>query len=93
MDIGLTDRLQVITDKLDKIHFCDKCTMAYMAFEDFYSYKRTAGVNMYEFLYQKLHKFRITLSEDVKAFLFWIQWNVSEEKAKSKARTTCITYT
>ena len=47
MDIGQTDRLwvitdglQVILDKLDEIYWCDKLTMAYMAFKDFYSYKR-----------------------------------------------------
>ena len=47
MDIEQTDELQVITDKLDKIYLCDKHTMT---FKDFYSHKRTARVNINDFL-------------------------------------------
>ena len=48
-DIGWTDELWVIMDNLDKIYLCDKHTMA---FKDFYSNKRTAGVNINKFLVQ-----------------------------------------
>ena len=67
------------TDKLDEIYLCDEHIMA---FKDFYSYKRTAGVNIYKYLYQKWHKFGITLPEGVEAFLVLNTAKVSEEKEK-----------
>ena len=49
-DIGRIDKLQVITDKLDEIYLRNKHTKAYMAFKDFYSNKKTTGVNINDFL-------------------------------------------
>ena len=57
--------------------------MSYMAFKDFYFYKKTAGVNVnnflvqYEFLYQRLCKFRIIWLEGVQAFFVLNMMNVS----------------
>lgn len=56
-----------------------------MVFKDFYSYRRVAGTNIndllvgYEFLYQKLQRFGITLPEGVQAFSVLNVVNVSEE--------------
>lgn len=72
--------------------------MAYMSFKEFYSYKMAAGVNIneylvrYEFLYQKLQKFGITLPKGVQAFFVLNAANVSEENEKL-ARTTCSSLT
>ena len=72
--------------------------MAHMTFKDFYSYKRTAGVNtnnflvQYEFLYQKLCKFGITLPEGVRVFFVLNAANISKENEKL-ARMTCATIT
>ena len=44
--MGWTEVLWVMIDKLGEIYLSDKHTMAYMAFKDFYSYKRTAGLNI-----------------------------------------------
>lgn len=71
--------------------------MVYMAFKDFYSYRKVAGTNIsdflvhYEFLYQRLQKFEITLLERVQAFFVA---NISEENEKL-TRATCgiLTYT
>ena len=67
-DIGRIDVLWVIMDKLNEIYLHDKHTMAYMAFEDFCFYSRTAGLNInnflarYKFLCKKLCKFGNYLS-------------------------------
>ena len=70
-----------------------------MAFKYFFSYKRTAGRNIndflvcYKFLYQNLHKFENTSSR-VHAFFVLNAANVSEINEKL-TRTTCaiLTYT
>ena len=66
-------------------------TPKYMAFKDFYSYKRVAGVNINDFdmvkiLDKKFDKFRITLSEGDQAIFVLNVANVSEEKLISLVR-------
>ena len=99
-DIGLIDRLWVITDKLDQIYLLDKHTMPYMTFKDFYSNKRTAGVNMndflvwYKFLYKNYINLELSCQKVFSSFLFWMQW-ICQKKTKKMIRTTFanLTYT
>ena len=69
-----------------------------MAFEDFYSYKRTAGVNIndfliqYKFLYQKLRGFGIILPEKVKIF-FCFESSKYIRRKQNLMRTMCATLT
>ena len=62
-------------DGLDEIYLQDPKTSTYMAFKDFYSYKKDIGINIneflmhYKFLCQKFRKFGMTLPNGVQAFL------------------------
>ena len=73
MDIGRAEGLKLIPDKLDEIYLWDLNTSTYMAFKDFYLYKRDNGANIndfmvrYEFLYQILQKLGITLLGEMQA--------------------------
>ena len=61
-------------DKFDEIYLWDLNTSTYMAFKEFYSYKRDIGININdfmvcsEFLYQKLQNFGMALPNGVPAF-------------------------
>ena len=82
-DTGQTEGLWVITDKLDKIYLRDKHTMAYTAFKEFYLYKRTAGVNINNFLVW--HEFCVSkiiwiwnyLVRSLGLFLYWM-WQMNQ---------------
>ena len=73
-DIDRAEGLKSVTDKLDEIYLRQPNTHAYIAFKDFYSYKRDIDVKIndflmrYEFLYQKFQKFGMTLPDGVQAF-------------------------
>ena len=64
-----------------------------MALKEFYSYERDIGINIndflvhYEFLYQKLQKFGMTLPDGVQFFVLNAT-NLSQETEKL-ARTMC----
>ena len=57
--IGRAEGLKLIIDKLNEIYLWDLNTSVYMAFKEFYSYKRDISINindfmvLNEFLYQK----------------------------------------
>ena len=87
-DIGQTEGLKLITNQLDEIYLRDPNTSAYMAFKESYSNKRDIGINInnflvnYEFLYQKLQKFGMTLVDGVQAFFQLNAVNLSMENEK-----------
>ena len=75
------------TDGLDEIYFCDEHTMVFMEFKDFYSCKRTSGVNINYFLiwYEFFNKNYVNLElpcQELKPFLFWMQ-QMYQKKTKS----------
>ena len=97
IDLGWTDGLRVIIDKLDKIYLWWTHYGIY-DIQGFLFLQKTVGMNInnflvqYKFLYQKLHKFGNTLPEEVQAFFFLNVVNVSEE-IKKLAKMTCSTLT
>ena len=76
----------------------DKDTQTFMAFESFYNYRRTSGVNITEFLVDfgylcnKLSKQEIVLPEGVLAFMLLKASNISIEHERL-ARATCTSMT
>ena len=92
--IGHDDGVKTILAKLDKVFLKDDNTRAYLAFKEFYDYKRASGVNIteflvqFEYLYHKLGKFDVKLPEGVQAFFLLNAANVSEENERL-ARATC----
>lgn len=96
--IGGDDGVQAITDKLDTLFLQDENTLAYIAFKEFYDYKRPSGVNItdflvrFEYIHHKLGKHSVTLPEGVQAFFLLNAANVSEENERL-ARATCGTLT
>ena len=93
-EIGAAGGVKKITDKLDQLFLKDINTQTYLAFKDFYNYRRPSGVSIteflvhYEYLYHKLGKYEIKLPEGVQAFFVLNAANISEENEKL-ARTTC----
>ena len=71
----------------------DENTCAYMAFKEFYEFKRVGHENFsefivkYEHLYHKLTQYTMDLPEGVQAFLLLNDANMTEENEKL-ARTT-----
>ena len=91
--------VQAITDKLDAIFKKDQNTRAYMAFKEFYDYRRTQGVSItdfivrFEYLYHKMMQFDMNLPEGVKAFFLLNAANVSEDNEKlARATVGELTY-
>ena len=74
--IGGDDGVKKIIEKLDKLFMKDQNTRAYLAFKEFYDYRRPAGVSItdfivrFEYLYHKLKQFDMKLPEGVQAFFF-----------------------
>ena len=46
LSVSRAEGLKLITDKLDELYLQDLNTSAYVAFKEFYSYKRNIGVDM-----------------------------------------------
>ena len=96
--IGGNEGVKSITDKLDEVFLKDKDTQTFMAFESFYNYRRTSGVNITEFLVDfgylcnKLSKQEIVLPEGVLAFMLLKASNISIEHERL-ARATCTSMT
>lgn len=93
-EIGSDEGVKKIVEKLDTIFLKDVNTRSYLAFKDFYDYKRPPGIGMteflvrFEYLYHKLSVFDIKLPEGVQAFFLLNAANVSEENERL-ARATC----
>ena len=86
--ISSKEGVQHITNKLDAVFKKDQNTRAYIAFKEFYDYKRTSGMTIadfivrFEYLYHKLQQFDMKLPEGVKAFFLLNAANVSEDNEK-----------
>ena len=84
-EIGGKNGVKTITDKLGSVFLKDENTRAYLAFKEFYDYRRPSGVNIteflveFEYLYHKLGQFDVQLPEGVRAFFLLNAANVSEE--------------
>ena len=93
-DIGAIDGVKKITDKLDTLFEKDINTQTYLAFKEFYEYRRPSGVSIteflvhYEYLYHKLAKYDNAIPEGVQAFFVLTAANISEENEKL-ARASC----
>ena len=98
-DIGKETGLDEIIVKLDAVYLKDENTCAYVAFKEFYEFKRASGENFsefivkYEHLYHKLTQYKMDLPKGVQAFLLLNAANMTEENEKL-ARTTArkLTY-
>ena len=96
--IGTDTGLKAIVDKLDKTFFKDKETQTFIAFETFYSYRRSSGENItdflvhFEYLQHKMEKQSIHLPEGVLTILLLKAANISTENEKL-ARATCASMT
>ena len=97
-EIGHVNGVKKITDKLDSLFLKDENTRAYLAFKEFYDYRRPSGVNItdflvkFEYLYHKLSNHDVRLPEGVRAFFLLTASNVSEENERL-ARATCASMT
>ena len=97
-EIGADTGLKTIVDKLDKTFLKDKDTQTFITFETFYSYRRSSGENItdfivhFEYLRHKMEKQSINLPEGVLAFLLLKAANISTENEKL-ARATCASMT
>ena len=73
-DLSSDAGVSKIVTKLDTLFEKDVNTQTFLAFHEFYEYKRSSGISIteflvhYEFLYSKLKKFNIELPEGVQAF-------------------------
>ena len=98
-DIGKETELHEIIVKLDAVHLKDENARVYVAFKEFYEFKRASGENFsefivkYEHLYYKLTWYKMGLPEGVQAFFLLNAANMTEENEKL-ARTTAgkLTY-
>ena len=88
-----------IIEALEKVYLKDENTRAYLAFKNFYNFKRTAGmtiidfITQYEKLYGEMKKFNMVLPEAVQAFMLLNAVNISDEIEKlARATLTTITY-
>ena len=97
--LGSDDGFKKLLDILDKLFLKDADTRAFLAFKEFYEYKRpydcsvTDFIAHYEYLYGKVVTHNMTLPEGVKAFFLLKAANVTDEQEKL-ARATCdkLTY-
>ena len=76
VDIGKAYGLETIIMKLDALFLKDKNTRAYVAFKEFYSYKRRPGdtftdfIVKFESLYHKITKYDMKLPPGVHTYVF-----------------------
>ena len=83
-EIGHETGVKKITDKLDALFLKDEDTRAFLAFTEFYDYRRPSGENItdflgkFEYLYQKLGNFDVRLPQGVQAFFLLKAANISE---------------
>ena len=92
-DLAKDDGLDIIVKKLDAVYLKDENTRAYIAFKEFYEFKRASGEHFtefivkYEHLYHRLFQHKMDLPEGVQAFFLLNAANVAEDNEKL-ARTT-----
>ena len=93
-ELGAVDGVSKILTKLDSLFEKDKDTRTFLAFNEFYDYRRASGDNIVDFLvhfehlYSKLKKFEVELPVGVQAFFLLKAANLSDENERL-ARATC----
>ena len=93
-ELGAVDGVSKILTKLDSLFEKDKDTRTFLAFNEFYDYRRPSGDNIVDFLvhfehlYSKLKKFEVELPVGVQAFFLLKAANLSDENERL-ARATC----
>ena len=86
--IGGDDGVKKIIEKLDKLFMKDQNIRDYLAFKEFYDYRRPAGVSITDFTVRfkyfchKLKQFDMKLAEGVQAFVLLNVGNVSGDNEK-----------
>ena len=95
--IGAENGFSKLLDALDKLYLKDENTRAFIAFKEFYNYRRSSEnitdfLAHFEYLYAKLTQFDMTLPQGVQAFFLLNAINVSADHAKL-ARATCTELT
>ena len=88
-----------IVKALDNLFHKDKSKRSYIAFKEFYNFKRTAGmtivecVTQFEKYYSEMKKFEMNLPDSVQAFMLLNASNISEDN-EMLARATAgdLTY-
>ena len=84
--LGSATGCKKLIEILDKLFLKDADTRAFLAFKEFYEFKRpydcsvTDFVAHYEYLYGKVEEHKMTLPEEVKAFFPLNAANVTEEQ-------------
>ena len=96
--VGANNGVKTIIQKLDKVFLKDKDTQTFITFETFYSYRRSSGENIrdfivhFEYLQHRMVKQNIVLPQGVLAFLLLKAANISTEN-EQLARATCPSMT
>ena len=95
--VGSNDGFDKLITCLDKLYLKDENTRAFIAFQEFYTYKRTSEnitdfLAHFEYLYAKLTQFKMELPQGVQAFFLLNAINVSADHTKL-ARATCADLT
>ena len=97
-EIGHENGVKKITDKLDTLFLKDENIRVYLAFKEFYNYRRPSEVSMidflikFEYLYHKLSSYKLQLPEGIRAFFLLTAANMSDENERL-ARATCVSMT
>ena len=92
-DIGKETGFDEIIAKLDAVYLKYENTRAYVAFKEFYEFKKASGENFsefivkYEHLYHKLTQYKMDLPEGVQAFFLLNAANMTEENEKLAGTT------
>ena len=87
-ELGKPEGYATIVNELDKIFLQDETSRAFMAFKDFYEYKREAGIGFSQFMvdfdrrYTKLAEFKLQLPDGVQAFFLLKAANLTSESEK-----------
>ena len=96
--VGSEGGFDKLIETLDKLYLQDENTRAFLAFKEFFEYKRkseniTDFLAHFEYLYAKVKQFNMSLPEGVQAFFLLHAMNLSQDQEKL-ARATCkdLTY-
>ena len=87
-DLKVAGGFALIVGVLDKVFLTDETSRAFVAFKDFYEYRRASGVGFSEFIvdfdqrYSKLQQFDMVLPQGVQAFFLLKAANMTSESEK-----------
>ena len=97
-DIGTATGYDLLIKELDRVYLKDNSTQAFVAFKDFYEYKRSSGQNFSEFIveydqrYNKLEKYDMALPQGVQAFFLLKAANLPADSEKLARATAKLEY-